>query len=263
MTRPAPPPDHRLSYGKDPLQFGELRLPKGPGPHPVVVIVHGGCWLSQFGLSYMGNLAASLTEAGAATWNIEYRRIGDAGGGWPGTFQDAALATDHLRVLAKTYPLDLNRVVALGHSAGGHLVLWLGARKQLPKESPLYQSAPLPLRGIAGIAAITDLRKTGTACDQSVSRLIGGSSGDFSSRYNQASPIELLPLGINQTLIQGVDDNIVPMSMAKDYAEAAKGKNEEVKLLMLEGAGHFEPVDPKSAAWPKVKEAVLALLNGQ
>src|SRR5215813_5200034 len=136
LIRPAPPADHRLAYGSNEFEFGELRLPKSPGPYPVAVIIHGGCWMSQYGLTYMGHLSAALTEAGVATWSIEYRRIGNQGGGWPGTFEDAARATDHLRTLAKSYPLDLNRVIAIGHSAGGHLALWLAERKNLPKNSP-------------------------------------------------------------------------------------------------------------------------------
>lgn len=261
LTRTAPPSDHRLQYGKSPLQFGELRLPKGAGQHPVAIILHGGCWMSEYGLSYMGHLSAALTEAGIATWNLEYRRVGDEGGGWPGTFQDVAEGTDYLRTLAKEYPLDLNRVIALGHSAGGHLVLWLGGRKNLPKESPLYAAEPLPLRGIVALASIPDLSETGSACDQSVLQLMGGRPGDLRSRYQQASPVELLPLGVKQSLIHGDSDNLVPVTMSKTYAEAAKAKGDDVKLVMIENASHFEPVDPASFAWPKVKEEVLRLLE--
>jgi len=261
LTRPAPPSDHRISYGKDPLNFGELRLPKGPGPHPVAVIIHGGCWLAEYDLSYMGHLAASLTEAGIATWNLEYRRIGNEGGGWPGTFLDVAQGTDYLRALAKTYPLDLNRVVALGHSAGGHLVLWLGARKKLAKGSPLFTEEPLVLRGIIGLAAITDLRKSGTACDASVEQLMGGVAKDLASIYDQASPVELLPVGIKQAVIHGEIDNLVPSRMSGDYAEAAKKKGDAVKLMIIEAAGHFELVDPKSSAWPQVLDEVMDLLE--
>ncbi len=260
LSRPAPPADHRIFYGKDPLQFGELRLPKGAGPHPVAVIIHGGCWLAEHGLSYMGHLSAALTESGVATWNIEYRRVGNDGGGWPGTFQDVAQGTDHLQTLAKIYPLDLTRIVVVGHSAGGHLALWLAARKKAPQESPLYSPEPISLRSVISLAAITDLQKTGTACDGMVGKLMGGSAHDFASRYNQASPIELLPIGVKQTMIQGETDNIVPLSMAKDYTEAAKRKGDEVKLVVIEKAGHFELVDPKSFAWAKVKDEILGRL---
>jgi len=261
LTRPAPPADHRITYGSNEFQFGELRLPKGAGPHPVAIVIHGGCWMSQYGLSYIGHLSAALTDAGLATWSVEYRRIGNEGGGWPGTFEDVSRATDHLRTIAKTYPLDLNQVIAVGHSAGGHLALWLAARKNLPKDSPVYSSDPLPLRGVAPLAGITDLRRAGTACDANVPQLMGGSAQDKTAIYNQASPIELLPLGIRSVIIQGDSDSIIPLDMAQDYTRAAKTKGDDAKLIVIEKAGHFEVVDPKSFAWETVKNEVLALLK--
>jgi acetyl esterase/lipase len=261
LVRPAPPADTRVSYGANEFQFGELRLPKGAGPHPVAIVIHGGCWMSQYGLSYMGHLSAALVEAGVATWSVEYRRIGNQGGGWPGTFDDVSRAADHLRMLAKTYPLDLNRVIATGHSAGGHLALWLATRKKLPQDSPVYSSDPLPLRGVVSLAGITDLRRTGTACDANVAQLMGGSAKDKAADYNQASPIELLPLGIPYAIVQGDSDTIIPLAMAKDYADAAKKKGDDAKLIVIEKAGHFEVVDPKSFAWAAVKDEVLALLK--
>ncbi|HKQ78142.1 MAG TPA: alpha/beta hydrolase [Blastocatellia bacterium] len=261
LVRPAPPADARVSYGSNEFQFGELRLPKGAGPHPVAIVIHGGCWMSQYGLSYMGHLSAALADAGVATWSVEYRRIGNEGGGWPGTFDDISRAADHLRTLAKTHPLDLNRVIATGHSAGGHLALWLATRKKLPKDSPVYSSDPLPLRGVVSIAGITDLRRTGTACDGNVAQLMGGSATDKAAIYNQASPIELLPLGISYAIVQGSSDTIIPLAMAKDYADAAKKKGDDAKLVVIEKAGHFEVVDPKSFAWATIKDEVLALLK--
>lgn len=258
LTRPAPPADQRIAYGKDEFQFGELRLPKGSAhkPYPVAVIIHGGCWLAEYGLSYMSHLSADLAEAGVATWSIEYRRIGNAGGGWPGTFEDAARATDHLRELARTYPLDLKRVVAIGHSAGGHLALWLAARKKMPKGSPAYSANPLPLRGVVSLAGITDLRKTGTACDKEAVRLMNGSD-----RYNLASPIELLPLKVTSSIVQGNADPIIPTAMATEFVDAAKKKGDVAQLVLIEKAGHFELVDPQSFAWPMVMNEVLRLLR--
>jgi acetyl esterase/lipase len=261
LTRPTPPADHRISYGPNEFQFGELRLPKGPGPHPVAIVIHGGCWMSEYGLSYMGHLSAALAEAGVATWSVEYRRVGNQGGGWPGTFEDVSRASDHLRTIAKTYPLDLNRVIAVGHSAGGHLALWLAARKILPKGSPVYSPDPLPLRGVVSLAGITDLRRDGTACDANVTQLMGGSAKDKAAIYDQASPIELLPLGIPSAIVQGSSDPIIPLAMAKDYADAAKKKGDDAKLVVVEKAGHFEVVDPKSFAWEAVRNEVLALLK--
>src|SRR5262252_3906188 len=261
LTRPAPPVDHRLPYGQNEFQFGDLRLPQGAGPHPVAIVIHGGCWMSEYGLSYMGHLSAALTEVGVATWSVEYRRVGNQGGGWPGTFEDVARAADHLRKIAKTYTLDLNRVVAVGHSAGGHLALWLAARKLLPKDSPVYSPDPLPLRGVVSLAGVTDLRRVGTACDANVPQLMGGSATDKTAMYNQASPVELLPLGVPSAIVQGSSDNIIPLEMAKEYVDAAKKKGDEAKLVMIEKAGHFEVVDPKSFAWEAVRNEVSALLK--
>ncbi len=261
LIRQAPAADHRIAYGKDEFQFGELRLPKTAGPHPVAIVIHGGCWMSQYGLGYMGHLSAALAEAGIATWNIEYRRVGNAGGGWPGTFEDAARATDYLREIAGKYSLDLNRVAAVGHSAGGHLALLLAARQSFPKNSPLYSANPLSLRGIVSLAGITDLRKTGTACDKEVIQFAGGEAREKAAIYDQASPIQLLPLGVKQKIIQGGADNIIPLAMATEYTEAAKRKNDTVELIALKDADHFQLVDPKSPAWLAVQEAVLALLK--
>jgi acetyl esterase/lipase len=264
LTRDAMPADHRLSYGPNEFQFGELRLPKGAKGNelrPVAIVIHGGCWMSEYGLSYMGHLSAALAEAGVATWSVEYRRVGNEGGGWPGTFEDVALAADHLRKIAKTYQLDLDRVIAVGHSAGGHLALWLAARKILPKDSPVYSPDPLSLRGVVSLAGVTDLRRAGTACDAIVPQLMGGSAADKTSIYDQASPIALLPLGVPSAIVQGDSDPIIPLAMAQEYADAAKKKGDDAKLVVIEKAGHFEIVDPKSFAWEAVRNEALALLK--
>jgi acetyl esterase/lipase len=261
LTRAARPAHHRISYGPNEFQFGELRLPKGAGPHPVAIVIHGGCWMSEYGLSYMGHLSDALAEAGVATWNVEYRRVGNGGGGWPGTFEDVSHAADHLRKIAKNYHLDLDRVIAVGHSAGGHLALWLAARKILPKDSRLYSADPLPLRGVVSLAGVTDLRRAGTACDTNVPQLMGGSAKDKAAIYDQSSPIELLPLGVPSAIVQGDSDTIIPLEMAKEYAETAKKKGDDAKLVVIEKAGHFEIVDPKSFAWETVRNEALALLK--
>jgi dipeptidyl aminopeptidase/acylaminoacyl peptidase len=264
LIRPAPTADHRIAYGGNEFQFGELRLPKTAGKHPVAIVIHGGCWMSQFGLSYMGHLSAALTEAGFATWNIEYRRVGNAGGGWPGTFEDAALATDFLREIAEKHSLDLNQVIAVGHSAGGHLALLLGARPQFKKDNPLYSANPLKLRGVVSLAGITDLRRTGTACDKEVIQFTGGEAKDKAAIYDQASPIELVPLGVKQKIIQGEADTIIPPAMATDYLETARRKNDaDVELISLKDTDHFHIVDPKSAAWATVLQAATSLVKPQ
>lgn len=262
LIRLAPAADHRLAYGSNEFQFGDLRLPKAPGKHPVAIVIHGGCWLSQIGLGYMSHLSAALTEAGFATWNIEYRRLGNTGGGWPGTFEDAARATDYLREIADKHSLDLDQVIAVGHSAGGHLALLLGARAQFKKDNPLYSPNPLRLKGVVSLAGITDLRRTGTACDKEVIQFTGGEAKDKAMIYDQASPIALAPLGVKQKIIQGEADTIIPPAMATDYLEAAKRKHDgDVELISLKDADHFHIVDPKSAAWAAVLQAATSLVK--
>ena len=178
------------SYGSDPLQFGELRVPKTKGPHPVAIVIHGGCWMAKLGsfdpravaIDNMRPLAHALTEAGIATWNIEYRRLGDAGGGWPGSFQDVAAAADFMRTVALKEQLDLKRVISIGHSAGGHFALWLAGRHRIAKNSELYSADPLRLAGVVALDGPGDLKATiplqQPVCGGPViTNLIGGIAG--------------------------------------------------------------------------------------
>jgi acetyl esterase/lipase len=258
---PRPPADHRISYGPDPLQFGELRLPPGKGAHPVVIVVHGGCWFAEYDLNHLAAFSAALTKLGAATWSLEYRRVGNSGGAWPGTFQDVARGADYVRELAKKYPLDLKRVVVVGHSAGGQLALWLAARHRLPKESALYTPDPLRPSGVVALAAISDLRKYRPKCGDAVTKLLGGGPEEFGARYAETSPIELLPAGVPLRLIHGARDNLVPAEMGREFEAAARRKGDDAKLTVIENAGHFELIAPQSSAWSAVNEAVRSLLK--
>ncbi len=261
LKLPVPPADHRIAYGNDAQQFGDLRLPKGKDPHPVAVMLHGGVWLSQYNLDHVASFCATLTQAGVATWNLEYRRLGNPGGGWPGTFDDVARGIDHLRVVARTHPLDLERVVVVGHSAGGHLALWAGGRRRLPKDSPLSARDPLPLQGVVALAGVTDLRKFRAGFGNLIDQLLGGTPEQVAARYPQTSPIDMLPLGIPQVLLHGSRDPIVPVELAKAYEAAGKKKGDAIRLILLDEAGHFELIAPGSSAWPAVKEAVLSLVK--
>ncbi len=259
---PAPPATARLSYGPQPLHFGDLRLPDGPGPHPVVIVIHGGFWRAKYDLEHTGHLAAALTAQGYATWNIEYRRIGHPAGGWPGTFQDVALATDYLRSLASDYSLDLSRVITLGHSAGGHLALWLASRTRLTPNSPLATAEPLPLRAAVSLAGVSDLHQ-GYELNLSngvVADFLGGSPAQVPERYAAASPAELLPLGLPQLLIHGSDDENVPFSISQSYYERASLLGDHVTLVPLPGAKHFEVIDPRSAEWLIIGQELKKLL---
>ncbi|HEV2733554.1 MAG TPA: alpha/beta fold hydrolase, partial [Longimicrobiaceae bacterium] len=254
--RPAPPAGERVAYGSGPQQFGELRLPEGPGPHPVVVLLHGGCWQNAYDLEYMAGAAEALRRAGFAAWTIEYRRIGDPGGAWTGTFQDAAAGTDHLRELARTRPLDLGRVVLAGHSAGGHLALWLAARRNLPAASPIRSADPLPVRGVVALAGIADLRTYAAgpgSCNAAVPQLMGGTPAAVSGRYAQANPQELFPLGVPVRLVQGDRDPTVPVAQATGFEAAARAAGDDARVVLLEGAGHFDVVAPFAPAWAEVE----------
>lgn len=262
---PQPAAGEKIAYGAAPQQFGELRIPAGKGPFPVAVLIHGGCWLAAYDYQYFNHLAAALTAQGVATWTIEYRRIGDAGGGWPNTLLDVARATDHLRVLAKSKPLDLKRVVSAGHSAGGHLALWLTARPKLAKKSELYLAKPLALKGVVGLAPITDLAsyRVGEpeSCNASVDQLLGGTPDTVPQRYAEASPLALLPLGIPNRLIQGGADPIVPLGSVTAFS-AASGKRGDATLVVSEPMlGHFDPAVPGNVLGDAAVAAVRELLG--
>jgi acetyl esterase/lipase len=268
MSWPVPPIDQKIFYGPDPNQFGELRLPEGPGPHPVAILVHGGGWEAQYGIRYFGRFAEGLTRAGIATWSLEYRRVDNAGGGWPGTFQDVATGADHLRKIAGPYRLDLERVIAVGHSAGGQLALWLGARPKIKVNKELQADDPLPLRGLLGIAAVNDLHHwyahpvlricdSHGECAPTIRKLMGGTPEEVPERYAEASPRLMLPLGLPTTIVVGGRD----IWSQDRYYEAAKSAGERATLIEFADAGHFEPIDPDSSPWPLVVSAAVELLD--
>ena len=259
---PKPPFDARLAYGDDSLQFGELRLPKGPGPFPVAIVIHGGCWRSEYSLDHITPLAAALTGHGIATWTIEYRKVGDAGGGWPGTFEDVAHAADHLRAIAPQYHLDLTRVVAIGHSAGGHLALWLAARRRLPADAPGASAEALPLRGVVGLAAISDLNayaRGASWCMKSGALLMGGEPDSLAARYALADPSRLLPLGVPARLVHGTADKIVPIEQSRTFVEHARAEGDDVTVAEIDGAGHFDLVAPAGGAFAAIERATHEL----
>ena len=245
----SPPADHRVSYGIDPFQFCDLRVPDKQGPHPVAVMVHGGFWRSIYGLKYLGHICAALTSVGIATWNIEYRRLGNPGGGWPGTFDDVSNAADYVGAVARDFNLDLNRTIAIGHSAGGHLALWLATRKK-------------PLRGVVSLAGVVDLKRAWELrlCNTVVADLLGGSPDEVAERYQFASPIEHLPLGIPQKLFHGTADPSVPYEISERYVHAAQLTGDDAELITLENAGHFELVDHRTKEFALVRDAALSLI---
>lgn len=264
LAMPQPAPDYRFPYGDDPLQFAELRLPEGDGPFPVAVLVHGGCWLAQYDVGHLAAMAEALTDSGLATWAIEFRRVGNEGGGWPGTFLDVARGFDYLRRVAADHHLDLNRVVAVGHSAGGHLALWLAARHNLTPDSPLYIANPLPMKGVIALAPAADLEETfrNQTCHGVSQQLVGGTPEEFPRRYREGSAAALLPLGIPQLIING-DHDEGWLAVSHVYLEKARAAGDEIRLVVPPDAGHFELVMPTSAAFPVVRQAIVNMARGR
>lgn len=267
---PVPPGIVKIPYGADPLQYGELRMPSGNGPHPVAIVIHGGCWVSQLGkmdpagvsIGNMRPLAAALTEAGVATWNVEYRRVGDAGGGWPGTYKDVAAAADALRGIARDHGLDLKRTLAVGHSAGGHLALWLATRPKISASSDIYTKDPIPLTAAVSLDGPGDLKAMFAAqqmiCGRPViTELMGGTPEEQPDRYRSASPAELLPIGVRVASLAGK----VFGAQNATYEGAAIKAGDTVQAVTIPTAGHFVFIDPQSDVFPQVRATVRRLLG--
>ncbi|MEQ8839918.1 MAG: alpha/beta hydrolase [Acidimicrobiales bacterium] len=247
----------RVAYDNDPLQFGDLTVPAGEGPFAVVVFIHGGFWRNGFGLDLAEPQAADAADRGYATWNVEYRRVGDTGGAYPGTLLDIASAIDHLAVLADEHPLDLDRVAIVGHSAGGHLALWAGQRAQLPSGVPGADPAVVPLM-VVGQAPVADLAGNLDLGGGAVVGFMGTTPAADPAAYDIADPARLLPVVAPQLIVQGSDDTIVPPDRAEAYVALAESSSEpgRVELESFAGADHFDVIDPAHPSW----QAVLAHL---
>lgn len=267
LALPVMAPDHVLRYGTEPSQYGELRIPARSGLHPVVVLVHGGCFRKEFAdTKSIGAVADALKSAGIATWSIEYRRLPERGSGWPGTYLDVATGIDHLATIAPRFNLDLKRVVFLGHSAGAHLAHWAAARSRLSPGTILYKAKPLVPAGVINLAGrmnmTVGLDEYEATCDMPVlRRLLGGTPDEVPDRYAQVSLPALLPLGVRQTMIWGSRESYVPEWQASSYVAAARAAGDDAALVVIPGAGHFETASPKSAAWPVVLSAIQSMLG--
>lgn len=257
---PTSPPDVRLRYDENPLTFGDLRLPEGDteGDVPLVIMLHGGAWESDYSLDYMSPLAEALTDAGVATWNIEFRRLSNKGGSYPGIFLVAAHGIDYARQLAKKYPIDLDRVVLMGHSSGGHLATWAAGRQNIPASSEFYTNDPLPVSGVVDLAGVLDLESAYKHGRKDVLKLLAAKDGsDIADKAPIASSINLLPMGVPQTLIIGSKDNTWRLGSQRRYRDAGVEGGDAIDLVELDGANHFDTVDPCSPAWDPIVSAVL------
>jgi acetyl esterase/lipase len=360
LERPRPLPSATISYGEDPLQVVDLWLPDGDGPHPVAMMVHGGCWQSEIADRRIMNwIAEDLRRRGIAVWNIDYRGVDRAGGGYPGTFQDVGAAADALLENAVGYRLDATRTVAIGHSAGGHLALWLAARTSalrranglrisvqrpgadddtlqrlvvapiaavvretvhpdvivsimhagvatidlifrdhvsaaeaaytlgegptlrpfetmdlsieppsldLPATSPLLAPQILPFAAVISLGGLPDLeeaaRPPGSGCGTEViARLAGAASADRPDPYSDTSVPRLGPLGVEQVLINGVQDRIIPTAYAEGYAAPMRAAGDNVRVRMIDRTGHVELIAPETAAWAAAVEELERALR--
>ena len=243
------------SYGDHASQLGELFLPAGSGPFGVAVVVHGGYWKAQYDRSLMTDLCVDLARHGLAAWNMEYRRVG-GGGGWPDSFLDLAACVDLLAELDA--PLALESVVAVGHSAGGHLALWAACRPTLPDHAP--GSRPrVRIAAAASQAGVLDLALAARLMPSSTpTRALLGDPGKHYERYVLASPRERLPLGIPQLVLHGDRDGTVSLRIATSYASAARAAGDPCELVVLTGTGHYEHIDPGANAWHVARDWLLA-----
>lgn len=250
LALPPPKADERLHYGSDAQQFGDLRIPHGnKGPHPLVVFLHGGFWRAKYDLTHAGHICAALAAKGVATWNLEYRRVGNPGGGWPGTFEDVNNGFRFLAQIARRYALDLNRIAVMGHSAGGQLALALAAHQN-------------SIRSAISLAGVLDLRLAFQLhlSHDAVVEFMGGSPVEVPEHYREASPAELSLPHVRQLLVHGDKDDTVPVSFSQSYREAKVKRGEKVEFLELPKDGHYELIDPRSTAWAAIQPRILDLL---
>ena len=246
MTRGS---SHR--YGPHRSQRADLYLPHGAGPHPVMVVLHGGSWQKRYGKLVMRGLAADLVRRGWAVWNIEYRRLGE-GGGWPATFEDVACAIDHLRKLDA--PLDLDSASVLGHSAGGHLALWAGGRDRLAAGDVGAEPA-VSFQRVIGQAPVSDLAGAYRLWHGGAVRaLMGGSPEELPERYAIADPLGRVPLQMPLLIVHGVEDATVSIELSRRYAERSEAAGATTRLIEVEGeaGAHRAHIDPRGAAWAMV-----------
>jgi acetyl esterase/lipase len=249
LNLPPPKADARVAYGSDPNQFADLRVPKAKGLHPLAICIHGGYWRAKYDLEYLGHICAALTANGIATANLEYRRVGNAGGGWPGTFADIRSAYQFVIQKAAQYEFDTRRIIGIGHSAGGQLALCLAGH-----ENGL--AAAISLAGVVDLLQAYKLHLSNDA----VVEFLGGTPTEVPDHYREADPMKLA-IRIPQYLVYGTLDDVVPPVLAEDYVSFKRKTREDVRPVEIAGAGHFEIIDPRTPAWREVQKAVLGSLT--
>jgi acetyl esterase/lipase len=250
LSRQPPRPDLRLIYGSDPNQFMDLRVPASEHKRsPLVMNIHGGFWRAKYNLDHAGHLCAALTAKGLATANLEYRRVGNEGGAWPGTFSDVRSAYQYLIQNADKYDFDTRKVEVMGHSAGGQLALCLAAHES-------------QVRAVISLAGVVDLKRTYELhlSHDAVVEFLRGTPAEVPEHYREADPMQLSIGKASQWLIHGASDDTVPSAFSRDYVARKQSAREDVHLVEIAGADHFDLIDPRSNAWKQVEQTVLATL---
>jgi acetyl esterase/lipase len=267
LSRPAPTAE--ISYGSAATQAIDVFIPAGSGPFPVVVLIHGGCWraLPNAAREQMRHLGVDLAKQGMAVWSIGYRRADEAGGGYPGTYQDVGLAIDRLRAEAPRYRLDITRTVLVGHSAGGHMALWAAGRDRLPATSALYVDKPFVPRQVVSLAGIGDLKTFAPTipliCGPGTAEsLTGKATPQRPDIYADTSPVALGTKGVGIVMLSGVLDRLVPPYVAHDYALLRRDEL-AVTLVNVPDAGHFDLVTTGRPAWDEARKHIEAALISQ
>ncbi|MDJ0663791.1 MAG: type II 3-dehydroquinate dehydratase [Acidimicrobiia bacterium] len=242
-----------IAYGVKPDQVGDLLIPDGAGPHSVAVLLHGGFWRDHWTRDIMQGLAIDLHDRGWASWNLEYRRVG-TGGGWPTTAGDVASGIEHLAAIADVHNLDLDRLVVIGHSAGGHLALWSAAPHSLADRGA-YPSL------VVALAPISDLEagyESGVGSG-AVANFLELSPAEGRDRYDAASPANLLPLDTRQLVVHGTEDDTVPVTMSRTYVAAARAAGDDVAYRELDDVDHMSLINPATPAWQAIAEELIQL----
>jgi acetyl esterase/lipase len=266
MALKGPAPTEHIAYGPAPLQYAEFFKPSGAGPFPVIVLIHGGCFLNKYqGVPQMRGMAGALMAKGVAVWNIEYRGLDTPGGGYPGTFLDVRSAIDLLATQSKARDLDMRRLVVVGHSAGAALSLWAAGRGNLPKSSPLYEDDALPIRKVVALGGFANLRtmveSSKANCGFEMRQLTGSSSAKRPDVYADTNPLDLTPNGSATIFINGDHDTVVtPRQSAEDAAHVHE-RGDAVETLVLPGASHYDEIAVSSPSWALVEPAILKALE--